>query len=382
MTTIYPGEQIIAAKFGGAGRRRAASLAIPKGMQAISVEPHRPRPRRRLRQPRLRGGDLPRPGRRPRSRTTHRVRLLLDAGARARRRLHLHGHDDDHDAPTARQTDRGAPPDPAHARGRPRRTPSGCVSAYTNGEAWPSASSPTTSKTDVTDGTGRDNLVQLERRNRPHASRRRSRQQRPSSQLLAAAARRAHTASTRRTGSGPGWTTGTDEYARRARPDHGARRGARPSTDGLRFTRPTTSVVLVRDEVDTDVLTRAMHAGARDVVAERRRRRHPAAAASGPTSSTSRCAVPGGAGAHGPGRSRSSPPRAGSARPRWRSTWRSRSPTRAPARSAWSTSTSRSATSRSRCSCSRPTPSSTRSAPRSTSTTRCSTALLTRHDSG
>jgi pilus assembly protein CpaE len=36
--------------------------------------------------------------------------------------------------------------------------------------------------------------------------------------------------------------------------------------DGLRFSRPTTSVVLVRDLVDTDVLTRAMHAGARDVV--------------------------------------------------------------------------------------------------------------------
>lgn len=38
--------------------------------------------------------------------------------------------------------------------------------------------------------------------------------------------------------------------------------------DGLRFTRPTTSVVLVRGSVDTDVLTKAMHAGARDVVAQ------------------------------------------------------------------------------------------------------------------
>jgi pilus assembly protein CpaE len=37
--------------------------------------------------------------------------------------------------------------------------------------------------------------------------------------------------------------------------------------DGLRFTRPTTSVVLVRNAVDTEVLTRSMHAGARDVVA-------------------------------------------------------------------------------------------------------------------
>ncbi len=36
--------------------------------------------------------------------------------------------------------------------------------------------------------------------------------------------------------------------------------------DGLRFSRPTASVVLVRDLVDTDVLTKAMHAGARDVV--------------------------------------------------------------------------------------------------------------------
>lgn len=37
--------------------------------------------------------------------------------------------------------------------------------------------------------------------------------------------------------------------------------------DSLRFTRPTVSVVLVREVVDTDVLTKAMHAGARDVVA-------------------------------------------------------------------------------------------------------------------
>lgn len=37
----------------------------------------------------------------------------------------------------------------------------------------------------------------------------------------------------------------------------------------LRFTRPTTSVVLVRDEVDADVLTKAMHAGVRDVVPTR-----------------------------------------------------------------------------------------------------------------
>ncbi len=38
--------------------------------------------------------------------------------------------------------------------------------------------------------------------------------------------------------------------------------------DGLRFSRPTVSVVLVRSLVDTDVLTRAMHSGARDVVAD------------------------------------------------------------------------------------------------------------------
>ncbi|MDQ4052609.1 MAG: hypothetical protein M3237_07895, partial [Actinomycetota bacterium] len=35
----------------------------------------------------------------------------------------------------------------------------------------------------------------------------------------------------------------------------------------LRIARPTVSVVLVRDYVDTEVLTRAMKAGARDVVA-------------------------------------------------------------------------------------------------------------------
>jgi pilus assembly protein CpaE len=38
--------------------------------------------------------------------------------------------------------------------------------------------------------------------------------------------------------------------------------------DGMRFSRPTVSVVLVRTLVDTEVLTRAMHAGARDVVAD------------------------------------------------------------------------------------------------------------------
>jgi pilus assembly protein CpaE len=37
----------------------------------------------------------------------------------------------------------------------------------------------------------------------------------------------------------------------------------------LRFTRPTVSVVVVRDQVDTDVLTKAMHAGVRDVVPTR-----------------------------------------------------------------------------------------------------------------
>jgi pilus assembly protein CpaE len=36
--------------------------------------------------------------------------------------------------------------------------------------------------------------------------------------------------------------------------------------ESLRLTRPTTGVVLVRDEVDTQVLTRAMHAGVREVV--------------------------------------------------------------------------------------------------------------------
>jgi pilus assembly protein CpaE len=39
-------------------------------------------------------------------------------------------------------------------------------------------------------------------------------------------------------------------------------------SDSMRFTRPTLSVVLVRDAVDTDILTKAMHSGARDVVAK------------------------------------------------------------------------------------------------------------------
>ncbi|HEY9563935.1 MAG TPA: ParA family protein, partial [Nocardioides sp.] len=37
-------------------------------------------------------------------------------------------------------------------------------------------------------------------------------------------------------------------------------------SESLRYTRPSTSVVLVRDEVDTDVLYKAMQAGCRDVV--------------------------------------------------------------------------------------------------------------------
>ena len=38
--------------------------------------------------------------------------------------------------------------------------------------------------------------------------------------------------------------------------------------EGLRIERPTTSTVLVRDEVDTEVLTKAMHSGMREVVVE------------------------------------------------------------------------------------------------------------------
>ncbi|MFC5728387.1 MULTISPECIES: AAA family ATPase [Nocardioides] len=40
------------------------------------------------------------------------------------------------------------------------------------------------------------------------------------------------------------------------------------TTEDLRISRPTVSVVLVRERFDTDVLTRAMHAGVRDVVVE------------------------------------------------------------------------------------------------------------------
>ncbi len=57
--TIYPGEQILATKFGSLGRRREPGHP---GRQAGRLRrAHRPRARRRLRQPRLRGGDLRRP---------------------------------------------------------------------------------------------------------------------------------------------------------------------------------------------------------------------------------------------------------------------------------------------------------------------------------
>ena len=53
--TIYPGEQIIAAKWGTSAAVQSA-LQIPDSNMAIVGQPHRPGPRRGLRQPRLPGG--------------------------------------------------------------------------------------------------------------------------------------------------------------------------------------------------------------------------------------------------------------------------------------------------------------------------------------
>ena len=58
LTTIYPGEQIISGKFGGR-RPSAVGAADPGGRHGDLGQPDRPGPRRRLRQPRLRGGGLP-----------------------------------------------------------------------------------------------------------------------------------------------------------------------------------------------------------------------------------------------------------------------------------------------------------------------------------
>ena len=171
-----------------------------------------------------------------------------------------------------------------------------------------------------------------------------------------------------------------DQHRRvRRRPRPHARRSRRPRScrARLRIARPTISVVLVRDEVDTEVLD-PRHAGRRP--RRRGRRRPPRCRAAVERAYQLYLALrgPGGATQHGPRRHRLLPqgrgrqdhdrgqPRAGAR------------PTRAPARSAWSTSTWPSATSRSPCSCSRPTRSSRRSAPRTRLDLRWS-RLLTRH---
>ncbi|ANH39091.1 Septum site-determining protein MinD [Nocardioides dokdonensis FR1436] len=69
--------------------------------------------------------------------------------------------------------------------------------------------------------------------------------------------------------------------------------------EDLRTTRPMLSVVLVRAEVDTDVLTRAMHAGARDVVPDGE---GAAVAAAVARAHELHVALRGPAGAHQPGR--------------------------------------------------------------------------------
>ena len=116
-----------------------------------------------------------------------------------------------------------------------------------------------------------------------------------------------------------------DEYVVVLGPDLADRRGRSTVCEELRISRPTVSVVLVRETLDTEVLTRAMKAGARDVVAA-----NDIAAITAAVERAHQLHVA----LRGPGRRRvssarsspSSPPRAGSARPRWRSTWPWRSP--------------------------------------------------------
>lgn len=57
----------------------------------------------------------------------------------------------------------------------------------------------------------------------------------------------------------------TDEYAVVLGPSLSVAE-AMAVSDRMRIAMPTASVVMVRDSVDTDVLTRAMHAGVREVV--------------------------------------------------------------------------------------------------------------------
>ena len=74
--TIYPGEQIISAKWGQSAAVPSA-LQIPDDQHGGVGQPHRPRPRGRLRQPGLRGRDLPDRHRRG-DRHRRSPRLLLD----------------------------------------------------------------------------------------------------------------------------------------------------------------------------------------------------------------------------------------------------------------------------------------------------------------
>ena len=108
--------------------------------------------------------------------------------------------------------------------------------------------------------------------------------------LLAASPDGRRTPSTSPTACRPGSPTGprstSSSSARTSTCTH-----ALSLADGMRLTRPSTSVVLVRDDVDTTVLRDAMHAGVRDVVPPATRTRSPPPS-TGPTSSTSRCAAP------------------------------------------------------------------------------------------
>ena len=115
ITTIYPGEQIVPDKFGGARPRPTSPLQIPKGMIAISVNLTDPGRVAGFVNPGSEVGDLPQ--RRPTPHDRQAYSRLLLPGSRCSVSARPRRHDDDH-RPRRRQQTRSS------CRARCSRSPS------------------------------------------------------------------------------------------------------------------------------------------------------------------------------------------------------------------------------------------------------------------
>ena len=335
LTTIYPGEQILDRKVRHRRPVEAPSASpIPEGMIAISVNLDRP----------ARVGGFTKPGlarwsifvtgtsgdrhRRP---TT---RLLLDAGPGASRdRARPAGRS----APTTTDPD-GAVDATATAEARSPRTlltlaldqdEAASVIAVAAGPtaSWPSAcrndaeleigDSDHRRRSSSPSSTGGDRDARPRRTRRPDGRRRCSRR-----------CRRAPTASTRADRMLAWLDQHPDEYVVVLGPEPRPRRSRSRSARTCASPGRPSAWCWSSSTVDTDVLY------PRDEGRRPRRRRRPTTPTALATAvRQAHQLFVGPARARrapqtGPRRSRSSPPRAASARPPWRSTWRSRSPTR------------------------------------------------------